>query len=111
MKKAVFFDIDGTLWDFKRIFRKVQKSIKRAQKKWLLCISYAVEEAGQILKVPNYLHLDLTESWRHAVHISNLREKSCLTAADERTDRAYPCSAAETSDPDGLRGTELYLCG
>lgn len=25
---------------------------------------YAVEEAGQILKVPNYLHLDLTESWR-----------------------------------------------
>ena len=39
---------------------------------------YAVEEAGQILKVPNYLHLDLTESWRHAVHISNLREKSYL---------------------------------
>lgn len=40
MKKAVFFDIDGTLWDFKmNIPESTKKSIKRAQKKWLLCIS------------------------------------------------------------------------
>lgn len=37
---------------------------------------YAVEEAGQILKVPNYLHLDLTESWQRAAHISSLRGKA-----------------------------------
>ena len=39
MKKAVFFDIDGTLWDFKMNIPESTKSIKRAQKKWLLCIS------------------------------------------------------------------------
>ena len=75
MKKAVFFDIDGTLWDFKM---NIPESTKKALKELRKNGYYAVEEAGQILKVPNYLHLDLTESWQRAAHISSLRGKSCL---------------------------------
>ena len=78
MKKAVFFDIDGTLWDFKmNIPESTKKALKELRKNGYYAFLCS-EEAGQILKVPNYLHLDLTESWRHAVHISNLREKSYL---------------------------------
>ena len=73
-KTQYFFDIDGTLWDFKmNIPESTKKGIKRAQKKLVIMHFYAVEEAGQILKVPNYLHLDLTESWQRAAHISSLR--------------------------------------
>lgn len=78
MKKAVFFDIDGTLWDFKmNIPESTKKALKELRKNGYYAF-YAVEEAGQILKVPNYLHLDLTESWQRAAHISSLRGKSCL---------------------------------
>ena len=78
MKKAVFFDIDGTLWDFKmNIPESTKKALKELRKNGYMHF-YAVEEAGQILKVPNYLHLDLTESWQRAAHISSLRGKSCL---------------------------------
>ena len=44
----------------------IPESTKKALKsseKMVIMHFYAVEKPGQILKVPNYLHLDLTESW------------------------------------------------
>ena len=78
MKKAVFFDIDGTLWDFKM---NIPESTKKALKELRKNGYYAFLCSGRSrlnIKSPKYLHLDLTESWQRAAHISSLRGKSCL---------------------------------